>query len=263
MNPTWPQYPLIVPNAGSFLFRGDKVGCLLVHGYTSSAEEMLPLGEFLAKQGYPVLGIRLAGHGTHPVDLSRVRYVDWLNSIRDGHFLLKGMVDKVVLIGQSLGAMLLLICTPEISPAATIAISTPYIKFTLGRKIVNRFTSTFFPLVPKWHLRKKKINDIRREGNYPAYPLVATRSILELEKVQGSLENTLGDIRTPILLIQSHKDLTEESLAEITTRLTNTKYESIWHEKLDHSLVLDNQRQLVFDEINQYIRKIAKKGGVS
>jgi len=73
MKQKWPQYPLIVPKAGSFLFRGGRIGCLLVHGYTASAEEMLPLGEFLVKQGYTVLGVRLAGHGTHPADLSRIR----------------------------------------------------------------------------------------------------------------------------------------------------------------------------------------------
>jgi carboxylesterase len=259
MKQKWPQYPLIVPKAGSFLFRGGRIGCLLVHGYTASAEEMLPLGEFLVKQGYTVLGVRLAGHGTHPVDPSRVRTQDWLNSIQDGYFMLKGMTDKVFLIGQSLGAMLSLISTPEISPAATIAISTPYNKSSLGMKIVNRITSILVPLVPKWHLRKKKMTDKRREADYPAYPFVATRSIIELEKTREKMVQKLAEIHTPVLLIQSHKDLTEESVAQITSRLTNTKYESIWHEDLDHSMVLDQQRQLVFEEINQYIRKITKK----
>jgi carboxylesterase len=259
MKQKWPQYPLIVPKAGSFLFRGGKIGCLLVHGYTASAEEMLSLGEFLAKQGYTVLGIRLAGHGTHPTDLSRVRYQDWLNSIQDGYFMLKGMTDKVFLIGQSLGAMLSLISTPEISPAATIAISTPYNKSSFVMQIVNQIISILFPLMPKWHLRKTKILDERREANYPAYPIVATRSVIELEKAREMMVKKLGEIHTPVLLIQSHKDLSESSVAQITSRLTNSKYKSIWHEDLDHSMVLDQQRQLVFDEINQYIRKIAKK----
>lgn len=48
MDQTQPVYPLIVPQAGSFLFRGGKIGCLLVHGCFNSAEEILPLGEFLA-----------------------------------------------------------------------------------------------------------------------------------------------------------------------------------------------------------------------
>ncbi len=187
MSQTWPQYPLIVPQAGSFLFRGVKIGCLLVHGYTCSAEEMLPLGEFLAKKGYSIMEIRLAGHGTHPANLTGIRYKDWLNSIQNGYFLLKGLTNKVVLIGQSLGAMLALISTPSISPAATIAISTPYNKPALVEKIINRFVSTFFPLIPKWYLRKKKIMGKRREFNYPAYPIVATRSLIELEKVQEKL----------------------------------------------------------------------------
>jgi carboxylesterase len=220
---------------------------------------MLPLGKFLAQQGYTVLGVRLAGHGTHPTDLSRVRYQDWLNSIQDGFFILKGMTEKIVLIGQSLGAMLALVSTPDLNPAASIAISTAYVKNSSVRKIVNRLVATFLPLVPKWHLRKKQMVDQRREANYPAYPIIATQSIIGLEKVREKLGQKLGEIQTPVLLIQSHKDLTEETVRELTSRLTQNQYESFWHQDMDHSMVLDKHRQLVFDEINQYIRKIAKK----
>ena len=80
--------------------------------------------------------------------------------------------------------------------------------------------------------------------------------MIELEKVQEMLGQKLGEIRTPVLLIQSHKDLTVETVTRITARLTKTDYESIWHKDLDHSMVMDKQRQLVFDEINQYIHII-------
>jgi esterase/lipase len=83
--------------------------------------------------------------------------------------------------------------------------------------------------------------------------------VLELEKVQNAMEKSLKGIRTPVLLIQSRKDLSEESVAHITTKLTNTTYESIWHDDFDHSMVLDKQRKQVFEEIHQYIHKTTKK----
>jgi carboxylesterase len=241
-----PQYPLVVPKARSFLFRGSKIGCLLIHGYTASPEEILPLGEFFAKQGYKILWILFAGRGTYPTDLSRVRYQDWLNSIQDRYFMLKRMTDKVFLIGQSLGAMLTLSSTPEISPSVTIAISTPYTKSSLAMKIVNRFISILFPLMPMWHLRKKKMVDKQKEANYPAYPIVATSSIIEIEKTREKLVKKIAAIRTPVLLFESHIDFSEKSVAQITSRLTNTKSDSIWHQGMDHSMALDQQRQLVF-----------------
>ena len=54
----------IIPNAEPFFFSGNKIGCLLVHGFTGAPTEMLPLGQFLSDKGYSVLGVRLSGHGT-------------------------------------------------------------------------------------------------------------------------------------------------------------------------------------------------------
>ncbi len=51
--------------AEGFEFQGDNgKAVLLLHGYTGSASEMRPLGEYLHKQGYTVLCPLLPGHGT-------------------------------------------------------------------------------------------------------------------------------------------------------------------------------------------------------
>jgi len=86
-------------------------------------------------------------------------------------------------------------------------------------------------------------------------------STLELEKVQQTLKENLGKIQSPVLLIQSHKDLSEESIAQITSKLVRTKYESIWHDNFNHSMVLDKNRKLVFEEIDHYIQKITNERG--
>jgi carboxylesterase len=153
------------------------------------------------------------------------------------------------------------VSTPEITPTATIAISTPFLRYSTLRRIRNRLIPVLFPLVPKNHLKHRKISDIRRESHYPAYPLVAMSSTLELEKVQQTLKENLGKIQSPVLLIQSHKDLSEESIAQITSKLVRTKYESIWHDNFNHSMVLDKNRKLVFEEIDHYIQKITNERG--
>ena len=51
--------------AEGFEFQGDNgKAVLLLHGYTGSASEMRPLGEYLHKHGYTVLCPLLPGHGT-------------------------------------------------------------------------------------------------------------------------------------------------------------------------------------------------------
>ena len=48
------------------------------------------MGEYLSAQGYPSLGVRLAGHATRPEDMIRSRYTDWMASVEDGYHLLRG-----------------------------------------------------------------------------------------------------------------------------------------------------------------------------
>lgn len=44
--------------------------------FSAMPGEMRPLEEYLAETGFTVLGIRLAGHATHPNDLKRRRWID-------------------------------------------------------------------------------------------------------------------------------------------------------------------------------------------
>jgi len=47
---------MIIPTAEPFFLPGNRVGCLLVHGFTGAPKEMRWMGEFLNQQGYTVLG---------------------------------------------------------------------------------------------------------------------------------------------------------------------------------------------------------------
>src|SRR2546428_11933352 len=69
----------------AFSLPGSRpLGCLLVHGFTGTPEEMRPLGEALTARGFPVYAVRLAGHGTDVADLARTRWTDWFASVEAG-----------------------------------------------------------------------------------------------------------------------------------------------------------------------------------
>ena len=89
---------MIIEGAEPFFFRGGSIGVLLIHGFTGSPAELLPLGEFLNRAGFTVLGVRLEGHGTNEVDLSRKTADDWFNSVLDGYALLKSFCEKIALV---------------------------------------------------------------------------------------------------------------------------------------------------------------------
>jgi carboxylesterase len=64
----------VIPGAGSFFFEGGDTGCLLIHGFTGTPQNIRPLGDFLARRGLTVLAPRLHGHGTS---------LEWLAFVRE------------------------------------------------------------------------------------------------------------------------------------------------------------------------------------
>src|SRR2546425_12707304 len=90
----------------AFSLPGSRpLGCLLVHGFTGTPEEMRPLGEALAARGFPVYAVRLAGHGTDVADLARTRWTDWFASVEAGVARLRASTERPPGAGMSLGRL--------------------------------------------------------------------------------------------------------------------------------------------------------------
>ena len=116
----------IMKGGQPFFIPGGRTGCLVVHGFTASPQEVRRLGEHLASQGYTVLGPRLSGHATEVRDLRRARWQDWLHSVQDGYHMLRHQVDQIILVGLSLGGVLSLILASQKPVDGIIAMSTPF-----------------------------------------------------------------------------------------------------------------------------------------
>src|SRR5438067_848466 len=96
----------IMRGAEPFYYKGDRVGCLLIHGFTGTPNELRWLGEQLAGDGRTVLGVRLAGHGTSEADMNHTRWSDWYQSALDGYRQLRAECERVIVGGLSMRGML-------------------------------------------------------------------------------------------------------------------------------------------------------------
>src|SRR5206468_213430 len=120
------------PTAEGFALAGSRpLGCLLIHGFTATPDEMRPLGEALAARGFPVRAVRLAGHGTEVADLAGTRWTDWFASVAEGAERLRRDVPVLAVAGMSLGALLALhlAATRPAEVSALVLCGTP---LTLG-----------------------------------------------------------------------------------------------------------------------------------
>jgi carboxylesterase len=249
----------IIPGSEPFFLPGGPIGCLLLHGFTASPAEMRPFGEFLAGKGGTVLGVRLAGHATHPTDLAHTRWTDWLDNVADGLALLSSHCSQRVLIGQSLGGIVALLASARYQPDAVVAISTPYgsppkpswrERLRIGlHQTVYKEVEHFPPGHPLFH---------RRELNYPAYPEFPAQIFSQLEQVILAMMEALPQVHIPTLLVNSRDDpmVPFDCQQAIYDRLGSAQKEKVAFDGMDHSMVMDPQRQLVFETVQGFISRV-------
>ncbi len=255
-----------VPGAEpSLLLPGDfnpaqkaKAGCLLLHGFSAQPEEMRFLAADLAGHGIVALNQRLAGHGTDPRDLARVRWIDWLASVEDGLAILRGLSASVFVIGQSMGGMLALVSARRCPVAGVVALSTPYAAFPPLQMLLARSLGLFGVMARKQVTEHPELGR-RREADYPAYPRYPVRILAEVGRLQAAMAAALPEVKVPALLVQSRQDagLGADSLEKIHARLGSVDKEKLWLDGFDHSIVLDEKRSAAFEHIRAFIARVA------
>jgi carboxylesterase len=255
--------PAIIPGSEPFFYPRGTTGCLLLHGFTSTPEEMRWLGQNLAGRGYTVLGARLAGHGTEPRDLARTRFRDWRTSVEEGLALLRGTAERIVVAGQSMGGLLALLTAADYPLDGAVAMATPFYPATAKPSPLLRLLSRLRPLVRKEGVEFHPEFGARREKDYPAYAVYPSRIYPEIVTLGREMAAALPRVRVPVLLLQSRDDglIPPDSMEQIYEALGTAQKEKRWLEGLDHGMVRDPGRQIVFDAVAGFVEQVA--GGKS
>src|SRR5471030_2223436 len=103
-------------------------GVLLLHGFTSVPETVNIVVPRLEALGVPCRVPMLRGHGTRPEDLEGVTYLDWFNDLRRVLDELARDGRQVIVVGQSLGALLALDLAIEVPEKVrgVVSIAAPF-----------------------------------------------------------------------------------------------------------------------------------------
>ena len=250
----------IIPTAEPFFFPGSRTGCLLIHGFTGAPKEMRWMGEYLFEQGFSALGVRLAGHATHPDDMIHSRWTDWLASVEDGYHLLRGAADRIYFAGLSMGGVLALLMSTRLDTKGVIAISTPYrLREDWRLNYINLF-SKVKPYLPKsneppgsgWF-------DKEAWKDHVSYPENPVRSIGELNKLIIEMRNALPKVNVPVLLVHSKDDtyVPPENLERIYAELVNARDKTkLYVTGSGHVVTRDAARQQVFEAAANFIHRV-------
>lgn len=249
------------PHGGEpFFFPGGRVGCLLIHGFTASPQEMRLLGEHLAGQGHAVLGIRLFAHATHLEDMVRARWRDWLASAEDGFHLLRDVSQRIVAMGLSQGGALALILAARFPVLGVVAMATPFDlppdpRLRLLRPILRPLSLALKSIAkgpPTWVDPQAAVGRVA----YTAYPV---RAVPEVEGLLAAMRQILPEVRVPALLMHSRGDtlVPPGDMERIHDRLGTAEKTMQWVEHSSHGITLDADRETVFAAAADFVRRVA------
>ncbi len=247
---------IIQARAEPYFFPGNKTGCLMIHGFTGSPTETRWMGEFLAAQGYTVLGVRLAGHGTKPEDLNRARWQDWLANVEDGWQLLQGATERIFVIGLSMGGVLALSLAAKYPAAGVVTMSTPYELDPDPRLRFAKLISLFIPYQKKGRrvVREPEVYDWH--VNYSVNPV---RAGVELYRLLVHMRAELAKVTAPTLLIHSHADraVPIDNMAKIFENLASEDKTMIDIQESQHLITLEPERDEVYQAAANFIQRIS------
>lgn len=208
-----------------------EIGVVLVHGFLASPAELRSYGEKLAALGYPVIGVRLRGHGTSPWDLRDRNWKEWLGSVRRGFEIISAFADHICLVGFSTGGALALRLAAEQPEnlAGVVAVSVP-IKFR-NRNLI--FVSVIHGInkLTKWVSSLEGLMPFRsNESEHPDinYRHIPMRGLFELRRLVDDMKRRLSDVTCPVAVIQGTEDqIIDPKSAEIVLKKIASKDASL------------------------------------
>lgn len=240
-----------------FFFKGGATGCLLIHGFTAVPAEMRWLGEYLARQGHTVLGLRQTGHGTTPEDLQHATWRHWLGSGADALHILRDQCERVFVMGLSMGGMTALNLAKLFPVDGIVTMSTPVTQKADWRL---NYVDVIAPVMP--YQKKKPAPPERaalRAPDHYSYPVWPVRAVKQFADYVTATRANLPTITAPILITHSRIDtfILPENADLINAEIGSRHKELLWLEKSDHIITEGPERQTLFERIGAFIAAVA------
>ncbi|MGO1182194.1 MAG: alpha/beta hydrolase [Micrococcaceae bacterium] len=228
-----------------------RIGVVMIHGFTSIPDSLMPWATGLAAAGAAVALPLLTGHGTRWQDMNRVPASQWRRDVRDAVDSLEdlcGPLDEIVVAGLSMGGTLALDAAAH-RDVSHVLLVNPALRLktfdTLGGAVAPLVHRVFPSIAPI-------ADDIARSGiSEGAYPRTPVAAVPELAALIRTVRSGLGAITAPVTVFRSNQDhvIPESSMRVLRTGLTRTAGYTE-HRLLDsfHVATLDYEANIIIEE---------------
>ena len=243
----------LIPGAEPGSWAGGPNGALVLHGFTGNPQSMRPLAEAFAAAGFTVEMPLLPGHGTVVTDMIPTRWEDWSGAAEAAYTELASRCEKVVVAGLSMGGTItcwLAANHPEIAGIVVVnpAVEPPAESFL---DIFQGSLDAGLEVIPG--IGSDVADPDVKELAYPEMPLAAGLSMFG---AINDLAGRLGDIRCPVLLLNSPQDhVVPPSNSDFLAERVAGPDERVILERSFHVATIDYDK----DEIQQRAVAFAEK----
>lgn len=256
-----------------------RTGVLLVHGLTGSPNEMRLLGKGLQRAGFCVYGMQLAGHCGSQEDLVATRWQDWTASVHAAAARLRPKVDRLVVMGLSMGAVLALNLAAErpVQVDGVAALSTMFRHDGWSIPLYTRLSfllrsfralgfgrQRVFMEQPPYGIKdvalRRRIVAQMQSGDsasagLPGNPWYA---IIEMRALSQHVQAQLGHVRAPCLVLHaSEDDIASVANADLVAARVQGPVELVLLHDSYHMITIDRERRSVSNHATAFASRIA------
>ncbi len=244
----------ILPGAEPMSADGGPVGVLVIHGFTGNPSSMRPLAEAFVAAGYTVEMPLLPGHGTTPQDMATTGWADWSAAVDKTYADLAGRVERVVVVGLSMGGSLtcwLAIGHPELAGIVCVNPAVaPQEEMKVGVAALIDAGEEFMDGIG---------SDVAKEGvtelSYDRTPL---RPLLTMFDASAEIVPQLGSIRCPLLLMNAPQDhVVPPSDSDLLAASVSGPVERVSLDRSYHVATIDHDQDLIIDTSLEFVARVA------
>lgn len=234
---------------------GSATGVVVLHGFTGNPSSVRGVAQAMIAAGHDVELPRLPGHGTAIDDMLDTGWADWYGETTRVLGELSARVDRVVVVGQSVGGTLALAAALDRPDLAGVVCINPATRARdeVTMAMIDEFIDDGLEVVPGEgsDIADPESSDISYDGT----PLRPLKSLVD-DGIRP-ITDRFGDGVIPLRLFTSRQDhVVPPSDSEHLAAAWGGPVEHTWLERSFHVATLDYERDVVISGAVDFVQRV-------
>lgn len=236
-----------------FTFGNGKRAVLLLHGFTGNTADVRMLARFLEKRGYTCHAPLYKGHGVPPEELVLSGPEDWWQNVMEGYEFLQQQGHKEIAVaGLSLGGVFSLKLGYTVPIKGIVPMCAPaYIK---SEEVMYEGILEY----ARGYKQLEGKREAQIEQEMIEFQKTPMKTLKALQNLIADVRDHIDMIYAPLFVVQARHDrmINMDSANIIYNNAESLQKELKWYEESGHAITLDKEKDLLHEDVYQFLEKL-------